>query len=62
MDEYHGGKGPYMVAEFYPGWLDHWAEPFQKVSTESVVKQTEKYLKEGVSFNYYMVQACYKNR
>jgi beta-galactosidase len=55
VDEYHGGKGPYMVAEFYPGWLDHWAEPFQKVSTESVVKQTEKYLKEGVSFNYYMV-------
>ncbi|WP_353332450.1 beta-galactosidase [Bacteroides sedimenti] len=55
VNEYHGGKGPYMVAEFYPGWLDHWAEPFQKVSTSSVVKQTEKYLKNGVSFNYYMV-------
>ncbi len=55
VDEFHEGKGPYMVAEFYPGWLDHWAEPFQKVSTENVVKQTEKYLKAGVSFNYYMV-------
>ncbi len=55
VNEYHNGEGPYMVAEFYPGWLDHWAEPFQKVSTESVVKQTEKYLKAGVSFNYYMV-------
>ena len=55
VNEYHHGEGPYMVAEFYPGWLDHWAEPFQKVSTESVVKQTEKYLKAGVSFNYYMV-------
>lgn len=55
VDQYHNGEGPYMVAEFYPGWLDHWAEPFQKVSTEDVVKQTEKYLKAGVSFNFYMV-------
>ena len=55
VNEYNNGEGPYMVAEFYPGWLDHWAEPFQKVSTEIVVKQTEKYLKAGVSFNYYMV-------
>src|SRR5665213_229286 len=55
VNEYHNGDGPYMVAEFYPGWLDHWAEPFQKVSTESVVAQSEKYLKAGVSFNYYMV-------
>ncbi|MEO8820328.1 MAG: beta-galactosidase, partial [Ginsengibacter sp.] len=31
VNEYHNGEGPYMVAEFYPGWLDHWAEPFQKV-------------------------------
>lgn len=55
VNEYHGGQGPYMVAEFYPGWLDHWAEPFQKVSAENVVTQTEKYLNAGVSFNYYMV-------
>ncbi len=55
IDEYHGGKGPYMVAEYYPGWLDHWAEPFVKVSTEEVVKQTELYIKNGVSFNYYMI-------
>lgn len=55
VNEYHNNQGPYMVAEFYPGWLDHWAEPFPKVSTESVVKQTRKYLDGGVSFNYYMV-------
>ncbi len=55
VDEYHGGVGPYMVAEFYPGWLDHWNEPFVKVSPESTVKQTKKYLDAGVSFNYYMV-------
>jgi beta-galactosidase len=55
VNEYHDGKGPYMVAEFYPGWLDHWAEPFQKVSTEEVVNQAEKYLKAGVSFSFYMI-------
>ncbi|PKF75548.1 glycoside hydrolase family 35 protein [Chryseobacterium sp. PMSZPI] len=55
INEYNGGKGPYMVAEYYPGWLDHWAEPFVKVSTDDVVKQTELYLRNGVSFNYYMI-------
>lgn len=55
VNEYHGGKGPYMVAEYYPGWLDHWAEPFPRVSTEEVVKQSGLYIKNDVSFNYYMV-------
>ncbi len=55
VDEYNGGKGPYMVAEFYPGWLDHWNEPFVKVSADRVVAQTKKYLDEGIHFNYYMV-------
>lgn len=55
VNQYHGGKGPYMVAEFYPGWLDHWAEPFVKVAPEEVVKQMKKYLDNDVSFNFYMV-------
>ncbi|EJL76124.1 glycoside hydrolase family 35 protein [Chryseobacterium populi] len=55
INEFNNGKGPYMVAEYYPGWLDHWAEPFVKVSTEDVVKQTELYIKNGISFNYYMI-------
>lgn len=55
VNEYHSGQGPYMVAEFYPGWLDHWAEPFQKVSASSIARQTEAYLKNDVSFNIYMV-------
>lgn len=54
VDAYHDGKGPYMVAEFYPGWLDHWAEPFTRVSAESIARQTETYLKNGVHFNLYM--------
>lgn len=55
VNEYHGGQGPYMVAEFYPGWLDHWAEPFPLVSATRVARQTEKYLQNDVSFNFYMV-------
>lgn len=55
VNQYHGGVGPYMVAEFYPGWLDHWNEPFVKRTAERMVRQTKKYLDAGVSFNYYMV-------
>jgi beta-galactosidase len=62
VNEYHGGVGPYMVAEFYPGWLDHWNEPMPKVSTESVTKQTKKYLDAGVNFNFYMIHGGYQLR
>ncbi len=55
VNEYHGGVGPYMVAEFYPGWLDHWAEPFNRSSAESVVKTAKSYLENGINFNVYMV-------
>lgn len=55
VNQYHGGKGPYFVAEYYPGWLDHWAEPFPKVPAKSVVKQLRKYIQDTVSFNMYMV-------
>lgn len=55
VNAYHGGTGPYMVGEYYPGWLDHWGEPFQKIATGEVTKQVAKYLKAAVSFNFYMV-------
>ena len=54
VNQYHGGQGPYMVAEFYTGWLDHWNEKFIKVSTKSFTDQLKKYLDAGVSFNFYM--------
>lgn len=55
VNQYHEGKGPYMVAEFYPGWLAHWCEPHPQVSATSIARQTEKYLQNDVSINYYMV-------
>lgn len=55
VNKYHGGQGPYMVAEFYTGWLDHWNEKFVRVTSKNLVKQTKTYLDAGVSFNYYMI-------
>lgn len=55
VNQYHDGKGPYMVAEFYPGWLMHWAEPFPRISDSSIARQTDNYLKNDISFNLYMV-------
>lgn len=55
VNQYHNGEGPYMVAEFYPGWLDHWGEKFETVSPGGIVKQTAKYMQAVVSFNYYMI-------
>lgn len=55
INQYHNGEGPYMVAEFYSGWLSHWAEPFPQVNASKIARQTEAYLKNDVSFNIYMV-------
>jgi beta-galactosidase len=56
VDQYHDGKGPYMVAEFYSGWLDHWAEPFPtSPSASKLARKTEEFLQNDVSFSYYMV-------
>lgn len=55
VNKYNGGKGPYMVAEFYPGWLDHWNEPFSTVNKADVAKQMTEYLDGGVSFSFYMI-------
>lgn len=54
VNKYHNNEGPYMVAEFYPGWLDHWAEPFVRIGADQVIAQTEKYLQNNISFNLYM--------
>jgi beta-galactosidase len=53
VDKHYPG-GPYMVGEFYPGWIDHWGETFTRIEPEQTVRQTEKYLQNKVSFNFYM--------
>ena len=53
-DAFNKGNGPYMVAEFYPGWLTHWAEPFPTTPTNSFLPAYDSLLKRGVSINLYM--------
>ena len=47
--------GPLMVAEYYPGWLDHWGEPHGTVPTEKVLKNLRYFLDNGCSVNFYML-------
>jgi beta-galactosidase len=54
VNKYYPG-GPYMVAEYYPGWLDHWGEEFIRITPEENIKQVYTYLENGVNFNFYMV-------
>ncbi|MEN4761449.1 beta-galactosidase family protein [Chryseobacterium sp. C39-AII1] len=55
VDRFHNNQGPYMIAEFYPGWLTHWGEGFPRTRTEDIVKLTKDFLSNGISFNYYMI-------
>lgn len=47
-------KGPLVNSEFYPGWLTHWEEPFQKVNSDAVAKKLDEMLAVGASVNIYM--------
>lgn len=53
-DSFNKGTGPYMVAEFYPGWLTHWAEPFPVTPIDSFLPQYDSLLARGASVNLYM--------
>lgn len=50
-DKYTPG-GPYMVPEFYPGWLDHWGGP--KSITNGDVRGFANLIDHGVSVSMYM--------
>jgi len=41
-------------SEFYPGWLTHWGEAFQRVKTEAVTRTLREMLAIGASVNIYM--------
>lgn len=43
-----------MNSEFYPGWLTHWGEGFQRVATAPVVATLDDMLRTNASFNFYM--------
>ncbi|AYL97414.1 glycoside hydrolase family 35 protein [Mucilaginibacter celer] len=54
INKYHGGKGPYYIAEWYPGWFDSWGSPHSTTSAEDDAKKLDEVLSAGISINMYM--------
>jgi beta-galactosidase len=54
INKYHDGKGPYYVAEWYPGWFDQWGKQHANVSPEKNAEKLNSILKAGMSINMYM--------
>jgi beta-galactosidase len=52
--EYHNGKGPFYVAEWYPAWFDWWGTPHHKVPASDYAPKLDSLLTAGVSVNMYM--------
>jgi beta-galactosidase len=52
--EYHNGKGPFYVAEWYPAWFDWWGTPHHKVPASEYAPKLDSLLAAGVSVNMYM--------
>lgn len=54
INKYHNGKGPYYIAEWYPGWFDSWGKPHAGSNAEEDAKHLDKVLAAGISINMYM--------
>ena len=54
INKYHDGKGPYYVAEWYPGWFDDWSKKHADVSGKDAAAKLDKILSAGISINMYM--------
>lgn len=54
INKHHDGKGPYYVAEWYPGWFDHWGEKHAQVAADESSKKLDAILAAGISINMYM--------
>ncbi|MBS1661856.1 MAG: family 20 glycosylhydrolase [Bacteroidetes bacterium] len=54
INKYHEGKGPYYVAEWYPGWFDDWGKPHAHVDSKRAAATLDKILSAGISINIYL--------
>ncbi len=54
INKYHDGKGPYYIAEWYPGWFDSWGSPHQGSNADDDAKKLDEVLSAGISINLYM--------
>jgi beta-galactosidase len=54
VNKYHNGKGPYYIAEWYPGWFDSWGKPHSGSNADNDAKKLDDVLSAGISINMYM--------
>lgn len=54
INEYHNGKGPYLIAEWYPAWFDWWGTKHHTVPASQYTKALDDVLSAGISINMYM--------
>jgi beta-galactosidase len=54
VNKYNNGKGPYYVAEWYPGWFDDWGKKHNRTNATKDASNLDKLLAGGVSVNMYM--------
>jgi beta-galactosidase len=54
INKYHNGKGPYYIAEWYPGWFDSWGRPHSGSNADADAKKLDEVLSAGISINMYM--------
>ncbi len=52
--QYHDGKGPFYIAEWYPAWFDWWGTKHHTVPAEQYVNRLDSVLAAGISINMYM--------
>jgi beta-galactosidase len=52
--EYHNGKGPFYIAEWYPAWFDWWGTQHHTVPATKYVAALDSVLSAGISINMYM--------
>ena len=53
VDRFQPG-GPYIAPEVYPGWLDHWGEPFFHSNPDSGARALGSFVRSGHSISLYM--------
>src|SRR5699024_2781375 len=54
VNQFHGGKGPYFIPEYYTGRYDHWGEKFIRKPIDVGIPPLKRLLDAGVSVCLYM--------
>lgn len=52
--KYNDGRGPFLVAEWYPAWFDWWGEKHHTVPAGRYIAELDSMLGAGISINMYM--------